>query len=64
MLIDNGVGLNICSTSFLTQLGYNEESIDPSQKITIKAYDEVEKKSLGLIVLPLRVGPIEWDVIY
>lgn len=42
ILIDNGVGLNIYSTDFLTQLGYDEESIDPRRKITIKAYNEEE----------------------
>ena len=64
MLIDNGVGLNICSATFLKKLGYDEHSIDPYHKIAIKADDEVEHKSLGLLVLPLWVGPIERDVIY
>lgn len=35
-VIDNEVGVNICSSSFLTQFSYDEESIDPHQKITIK----------------------------
>ena len=39
-------------------------SIDPRRKITIKAYDEVEWPSKGLIVLPIRVGPVEKDVIF
>ena len=62
VLIDNGAGLNIVSTAFLRQLDYNAESIDPRRRITIKAYDEVEQKSLGLVVLPLHVGPIESNV--
>ena len=62
VLIDNGVGLNIVSIALLRQLDYFEESIDPNYKITIKVYDEVEQKSLGLVVLPLRVNPIKRDV--
>jgi hypothetical protein len=61
VLIDNGAGLNIVSTALLRQLDYSKDSIDPQRKITIKAYDEVERKSLGLVVLPIRVGPIERD---
>ena len=58
----NGASLNVCSATFLKQLGYAKECIDHHHKITIKAYDEVEHKSSGLVVLPLRVGPIERDV--
>lgn len=63
VLIEYDVDLNICYGSLLTQLGYNEESIDHHRKITIKAYDEVEQKSKGLFSLPIRVRPIEQDVI-
>ena len=38
--------------------------VDPRCKITIKVYDEVERSSKGLIVLPIRVGPIEKDVVF
>ena len=41
-LIENGVGINIFSTSLLTQLGYGEDCIDAHNKITLKAYDEEE----------------------
>ncbi len=30
----------------------------------INAYDEVERSSKGLIVLPVRVGPIEKDIVF
>ena len=62
MLIDNGASLNLCSTTFLKKLGYFEESIHPCHKITFKAYDEVEHKSLGHVVLLLQVGPVERDI--
>ena len=64
VLINNGGGLNICSASFLTQLGYGDDSIDACKKITIKAYDEEKRKSKGLVVLPIWVGSIERDVIF
>ena len=48
VLIDGGVGLNICSLSLLKTLGYFEHVIDSKRKITIKAYDEAERSSKGL----------------
>ena len=59
VLIDNGVGLNIISFNVIQQLGMLEFSIDPKRKITIKAYDEVERPSKGLIVLPIWVSLVE-----
>ena len=62
VLIDNGARLNIFLATLLRQLDYSKESIDPHCKITIKAYDEVEQKSLGLVVLPLYISPIKMNV--
>ena len=41
-----------------------ELSIDPRGRITIKAYEEVEWSSKGLIVLPIHVGLMEKDVVF
>ena len=41
-----------------------EFSIVPRCKITIKAYDEVERPSKGLIVLPIRVDIVEKDFFF
>lgn len=57
VLIDGGAGLNICTMRVIIGLGYFENDIDPSRKITIKAYDDAECPSKGVIVLPIRVGP-------
>lgn len=38
--------------------------IDPRQKITIKNYDQVERPSKGLIMLPIHVGRVEKDVVF
>ena len=62
VLIDNGAGLNIVSTTFLRQLDYDAKSIDPRRRITIKVYDEVERNSLGLVVFALCIGPVEQNV--
>ena len=64
VLIENGAALNIISINMIQQLGMSEFSIDPRRKITIKAYDEVEQPSKGLIVLPIRVGLVEKDVVF
>ena len=64
VLIDNGVGLNIISFNVIQQLGMPKFSIEPKCKITIKAYDEVERPSKGLIMLPISVGLIEKDVVF
>lgn len=64
MLIDGGVGLNICFVSLLQTLGFSEQVIDTRRKVIIKAYDEAERSSKGLAVLPVRTGPIEKDVLF
>ena len=58
VLIDGGAGLNICTLKLIRALGYSDEAIDTRRKITIKAYDEEERSSKGLIILPIQVGPI------
>ncbi|WP_044909003.1 hypothetical protein, partial [[Clostridium] innocuum] len=62
VLIDNGAGLNIVSFNVIQQLGLSEFAVDSKKKITIKAYDEVERSSKGLVTLPVRVGPIMKDI--
>lgn len=63
VLIDGGAGLNICTYNLITRLGYFENVIDPRKKITIKAYDEEERTSKGLVLLSIKVGPVEKDVV-
>lgn len=47
--------------SLVHALGYSEDAVDPQKKITIKAYDEEEHSSKGIVVLPIRVGPLQKD---
>ncbi|GLJ22222.1 hypothetical protein SUGI_0417710 [Cryptomeria japonica] len=63
VLIDGGVGLNICTLSTIKQLGYSEKAMNSTNKITIKAYDDEERSSKGTVTLPLRVGPVTKDVV-
>lgn len=63
VLIDGGAGLNIYTYNLITQLGYSENVIDPRKKITIKAYDKEERTSKGLVLLSIRVGLLEKDVV-
>lgn len=58
VLIDNGVGLNICTLQLVTTLGYAVESVYANKKITIKAYDDAYRSSKGAVVLPIRVGQV------
>ncbi|GLJ29604.1 hypothetical protein SUGI_0583760 [Cryptomeria japonica] len=63
VLIDGGAGLNICTLSTIKQLGYSKKIVNATNKITIKAYDNEERSSKGIVTLPLRVGPITKDVV-
>ena len=64
VLIDGDVGLNICSLSLLNTLGYSKQVIDTKRKIIIKAYDEVERSSKGLSILPVRVDLVEKYILF
>lgn len=64
VLIDGGAGLNICTYNLLTQLGFSKNVIDPTKKITFKAYDEEERTSKSLVLLSIRVGLVERDVTF
>jgi hypothetical protein len=63
-LIDGGSSLNICTLKLIHALGMLENSIDPQRKITIKAYDDEERAFKGLIMLPIRVGPVVKNTFY
>lgn len=41
-----------------------KKAVDPKKKITIKAYDDEERATEGLVVFPIQVGPIQKDTIY
>ncbi|KAH9298608.1 hypothetical protein KI387_030290, partial [Taxus chinensis] len=53
VFVDNGSGLNICMLKVVKQLGRTEEDLE-SHIITITAYDNVERESVGTITLPME----------
>ena len=57
VLIDNGSGLNLCTLKMIHFLGLPKDLLDASKRITINTYDERERESKGVIMLPLKVGP-------
>lgn len=56
VLIDGGASLNICTLNMIKALRYLENYIDPTKKIRIKAYDDEEHPSKGVVTLPVQVG--------
>ena len=64
LLIDGGAGLNICTLKVVNNLGYSEDDVDPSRRITIKAYDDSECFSKGIIMLLVRVGLATKDTLF
>jgi hypothetical protein len=44
-------------------LEYTEDTVDPRKKITIKAYEDEERSSKGMVILPIRVGPVMKETI-
>ena len=55
-MIDGGARLNIHTLKVVKNLGYIEEDVDSTQRITIKAYDDGEHFLNGIIILPIRIG--------
>ena len=56
VLIDGGARLNICTLKVVKNLGFTKEDVDSSRRITIKAYDDGEHFSKGVIILPIIIG--------
>lgn len=64
VLIEGGVGLNIYTLKLVHALGFSEKVIDPKKKINIKACDDEERSSEGIVVLLIHVGPVQKDTIF
>lgn len=45
-------------------LGYSHHHIDPTKRTTIKAYDDEEYPSKGVVTLPVQVGPVTSDITF
>ena len=62
-MVDSGVGLNICTLKLVKALGYTKDVVDPRKKITIKSYNDQERSSKGMVILPIRVGPVVKEIV-
>lgn len=62
-LVNCGASINICTLSLVKALRYKKDVVDPRKKITIKAYDDEERSSKGMVILPIRVGPVVKETI-
>lgn len=56
-LIDNGLGINVCSNDLLIKLGMDRSLIQPNA-LSIHGFDDVGRRPLGIITLPIKVGLI------
>ena len=63
-MVDGEAGLNICTFNLVKALGYTKDVVDPRKKITIKAYDDEERSSKGMVIIPIRVRPIVKETIF
>lgn len=56
-LIDNGSGLNVCSMDMLKAIKDDLSTIQPD-KVPICVFDNIDKNTLDIIMLPIKVGPV------
>lgn len=56
-LVDNGSALNICCVDLLDKINWDYSSIQPDH-LCVRGFDNVLKESLGIVILPIKVGPM------
>ena len=61
VLVDNGSALNVCSLRTMQCLGINPSEMTPSKQ-GIRAYDNTKREVLGVIILPVTIGPLKNDI--
>ena len=61
VLIDNGSALNVCPLRTATVLGLGPADFTPSGQ-TVRAYDNTRREVIGVVTLPLIMGPTEFRV--
>ncbi|XP_069150323.1 uncharacterized protein [Solanum lycopersicum] len=60
VLVDDGSGLNICPLSTLKQLRFDLGKLEQNQ-VNVRAFDGVQRDTLGAVNLALQMGPGEFD---
>ncbi|XP_069146881.1 uncharacterized protein [Solanum lycopersicum] len=60
VLVDNRSGLNICLLSTLRQLRFDLGKLEHNQ-VNVRAFDGVQRDTLGAVNLTLQMGPAEFS---
>lgn len=55
--IDNGSNLNVCSINLLDKINWDYSFLQPNS-LNVCGFDNVNRKSLGTITLPITIGPM------
>ena len=63
-LVDGGESLNIFTLNLVKAVGYTKDVVNPRKKINIKANDDEERSSKGMVILPIKVGLVVKEVVY
>ncbi|XP_069155857.1 uncharacterized protein [Solanum lycopersicum] len=61
VLVDDGSGLNICPLTTLRQLNFDLGKLEQNQ-VNVRAFDGVQRYTLGAVTLTLQMGPAEFSV--
>ena len=61
MLLDNGASLNVCPLHTTSRLRFQAENITSATK-GMTAFDNTHHDALGILIIPLSIGPVIFDV--
>ena len=61
VLVDYGSALNVCPLRTMQCLGINSSEMTPSKQ-GIRAYDNTKREVLGVVILPVTIGPLKSDI--
>ncbi|RDX89180.1 hypothetical protein CR513_29114, partial [Mucuna pruriens] len=63
VLIDNGSLLNVMPKAILDKL-YSPNAILRNNLVVVRAFDGSEREVMGEITLPIRIGPMTFDITF
>ena len=63
VLIDNGSAVNVYPLSTIKRMDIDQERIQRSNTV-IRAFDGSQKEIIGMIHLPVEIGPYEFQVTF
>ena len=63
VMIDGGLGVDICPLSTLQSLKVNTDRIRPSN-VSVRAYDGSRRDTIGEIKLNMKIGPVVFTIVF